>query len=201
MSEQTTSTGKPLCGAKTTGGRGPCRRVAGYGTPHLGYGRCKHHGGCTPAGIVSAERQAVQDRILTYGGPIDVEPATALLQEVHRTAGHVAYLGGIVHELEQAQLAGPVGSDGVNDQGIVMHPAYKPSVWVEMYQSERSHLARVCKMALDAGVAERQVRVAEQQGELFAGAIRAILTDLGVMNHPEAPAVVRRHLMALPSGA
>lgn len=142
----------------------------------------------------------MQERLLTYGGPIEVEPGLALLQEVHRTAGHVSYLGSVVADLEKAELTGPVGSDGMNDQSVIMHPAYKPSVWVEMYQGERSHLARVCKMALDAGIAERQVRVAEQQGELFAGAIRAILGDLGVLNHPEAPAVVRRHLMALPGG-
>jgi hypothetical protein len=60
-------------------------------------------------------------------------------------------------------------------------------------------LARVCKMALDAGVAERQVRVAEAQGELLASVIKAILTGLGLDKDQQdkAPAIVRRHLLAL----
>jgi hypothetical protein len=75
----------------------------------------------------------------------------------------------------------------------------KPSVWVELYQEERRMLARVCKMALDAGVNERAVRVAEQQGELLAGVIKAILEDLELTKEQRqsAPGVVRRHLTAL----
>jgi hypothetical protein len=55
------------------------------------------------------------------------------------------------------------------------------------------------KMALDAGVAERQVRVAEAQGELLASVIKAILGDLGLSKDQQAvaPGIVRRHLIAL----
>lgn len=191
-----------LCGAKSSRNPGrTCQNVAGAGTDHKGYGRCKHHGGATPSGRISAEKQMVQERMLIYGGPIEVAPDVALLQEVHRTAGHVAYLGQVVSDLEKAQLVGPVGSDGMNDQGVTYYPAYKPSVWIEMYQGERSHLARVCKMALDAGIAERQVRLAERQGEMLAEAVQGILKDLGVLHHPDTPEVVRRHLYAIDGGA
>lgn len=137
-------------------------------------------------------------KTINYGGALEITPEAALLQEVHRTAGHVSWLGLEVEQIEKANLVGPVGSEGTNDSGVTFHPGYKPSVWIELYQSERAHLARVCKMAIDAGIAERQVRIAEQQGEMLAGAIRAILEDLGVAGHPKAPEVVRRHLMALP---
>jgi hypothetical protein len=75
----------------------------------------------------------------------------------------------------------------------------KPSVWVELYQEERRMLARVCKMAHDAGVAERSVALAERQGEMLAGVIKAVLGDLGLSKEQQrgAPAVVRRHLTAL----
>lgn len=40
---------KPKCGAKTRAGGGhPCGRIAGHGTNHLGQGKCKYHGGCSP---------------------------------------------------------------------------------------------------------------------------------------------------------
>jgi hypothetical protein len=38
---------------------------------------------------------------------------------------------------------------------------------------------RVAKLAIDAGVAEQQVRLAEEQAKQLAAVIRAILTDLG----------------------
>lgn len=38
---------KPRCGAKTRSGT-PCKKEAGWGTDHLGQGKCKLHGGATP---------------------------------------------------------------------------------------------------------------------------------------------------------
>lgn len=36
-----------FCGAKTRAGT-PCRKTAGWGTDHVGVGRCRLHGGATP---------------------------------------------------------------------------------------------------------------------------------------------------------
>ena len=104
---------------------------------------------------------------------------------MRRTAGHVAWLGQVVAHLLHE---GDGYSESISDDGTrTLRPQTglkqmdmsgkfeKPSVWVELYQEERRMLARVCKMALDAGVAERHVRVAEAQGELFASTIKAIL--------------------------
>lgn len=40
------------CGAKTRAGS-PCRLPAGWGTDHVGEGRCKLHGGASPRGVDS----------------------------------------------------------------------------------------------------------------------------------------------------
>jgi hypothetical protein len=53
------------------------------------------------------------------------------------------------------------------------------NLWVKLYQEERDRLVRVAKAAIDAGVEERQVRLAEGQAQQLAQVIRAILTDLG----------------------
>lgn len=42
------------CGAHTKGAGKPCNRPAGWGTNHLGVGRCKLHGGATPNQMVHA---------------------------------------------------------------------------------------------------------------------------------------------------
>jgi hypothetical protein len=59
--------------------------------------------------------------------------------------------------------------------------------------------AKHAKLALDAGVKGRRVRIAEAQGELLASVIKAILGDLGLNKNEQtdAPAIVRRHLLAL----
>src|SRR4051794_2422133 len=44
-----------LCGAQRRNGD-PCRRPAGWGTQHAGYGACKLHGGSTPNGHVHAAK-------------------------------------------------------------------------------------------------------------------------------------------------
>jgi hypothetical protein len=48
--------GKMKCAAKTRAGT-PCQQIAGWGTDHVGNGRCKLHGGKSLGGIASATFQ------------------------------------------------------------------------------------------------------------------------------------------------
>jgi hypothetical protein len=177
-----------LCGAKTRSG-GLCAKQAGWGTRHQGVGRCRLHGGNSPTHNRAAERAMATRAVVTYGLPREVDPHTALLEELHRTAGAVAWLTGMVADLEESDAHGPVG-DGE-------HPRHEAHVWIRLYQEERGHLARVAKTCVDVGIEERRVRLAESQGELLAQVIRGVLSDLGVANHPQASTVVRRHLTAI----
>lgn len=51
---------RPLCGAKNRAGE-PCKRPAGWGTAHVGEGRCKLHGGNAgaPKGNANARTHAL----------------------------------------------------------------------------------------------------------------------------------------------
>jgi len=42
---------REYCGAKKRQGAGTCRLRAGWATDHVGFGRCKLHGGATPATV------------------------------------------------------------------------------------------------------------------------------------------------------
>lgn len=184
-----------ICGAKRSGrsqsGPGICCQPAGWGTDHQGYGTCRHHGGLLPSHTKKAQREIAQDMVKTYGLPKDIDPQTALIEEVQRTAGHVDYLNNLIQEIE-------------DDKGLTQRTetGVMPSVWIEMYQRERTHLVQVSAAAIRAGIAERQVRIAEEQGKLFAMVIKAIISDenLGLTNAQlaAAPKVVRKHLSALP---
>jgi hypothetical protein len=167
-----------------------CGQAAGLGTDHLGWGNCKFHGGSSPSHGIKARREMAEEAAATFGLSIRVDPMRALVEELWRTAGHVAWL--------KEQIEGLPGADDLlylTEQGL------KPRAFLDVYHREREHLTKVARACLEVGIAERQVKLAEEQGALVAMAIRAILDDLQLS--PEqaeaAPGIVRRHLSAIPT--
>ncbi len=186
----------PKCGAITRApgshdeppGR-PCAKEAGWGTDHVGYGRCRYHGGTSPthragAAKLKAETEAAK-AVATLGLPRDIEPVAALLEEVRRAAGIVAWLADRVAALPEGEL------HRVDGQALT-----------RLYGEERDRLARVAKFAVDSGVAERQIGISQQQGALLAIAIRGILHSLELTADQEfaAPKIVRWHLTVADAG-
>lgn len=200
--------GRLICGAKNKSGE-PC----GLG-PVPGAKRCGRHGGKAPQVKAAAERRLAEQAavkqmetaVRTLGLPVDIDPGKALLDEIHWTAGHVAWLREKVQELEAEQLVWgkEKHEDGVGPQGVVDVTTEKagPSVWYELYMKERDHLAKVCALALKAGIEERKVKLAESQGALVADVIRRILSALGLSPEQQAlvPQVVPAELRALAAG-
>ena len=188
------------CGGRKRPGPGLCRRPAGWGTSHAGVGRCKLHGGATPSHVNAAKRRSAARSAAVFGLPVEVEPVDALLQEVHRTAGHVAWLG--------AKIA-----SFANDSDLA--PGDEPGVWVRLYQAERAHQVRVAKACVDSGIAERQVRLAEAQGRQLADVLGVVVEGffalvgplvadpdaLARLRRDEAPAVIRAALAPLATEA
>ena len=170
--------------------------------------------------------------VRTLGLPIDISPTEALLQEVQWTAGHVKWLREKVQELDEqvTGFAAPEGEEDeveffshhpnhsrhglvwgktkITDKGSGPAPgvdsteAAAPSIWYELYAKERAHLVLVCSAAIKAGVEERRVRLAEQQGDLVAQVIRRILDalDLTPAQQGLVATVVPRELRLLASG-
>jgi hypothetical protein len=108
-------------------------------------------------------------------------PEAWFLEEIARGAGIIDWLGAQIDILPE-----PVRDDG-------SHPM------VEEHLRQRRHLREVCRDAIHAGVAERQVAVAEQHGAQVAAVIRAILGDMELTPAQLAlvPRVVPRHLRAI----
>jgi nucleotide-binding universal stress UspA family protein len=150
-----------------------CKRGA---TP--GLDKCYIHAG------ISRDQQQVIRAMATYGGPRDVAPAEALLEEVQMAAGHVAWLRAQVAALEPDALTWGVSEIAVKAatefRGTDVTERAALNVWLEAYHRERRYLLDVCKAALAAGCEERRVRVAEAYGMQLAGAITTILRKLGL---------------------
>lgn len=185
----------------------PCLALAGYGTGHPGYGNCKHHRGNLKGEIKKAAKEEAMEEYLRIMGPaIDVDPMDALLWCVRIAAGEVAYTTHKIELMEETQALGrPTeiteriggGKEGnyveTKEMPVALH------LWIQVRQNATDRLAKYSKMALDAGVAERQVRVAEQAGDELAMAIRSILDGLVLTADQElkAPDLVRSALIGL----
>lgn len=171
---------------------------------------CGIHGGKSKQARAGAEKRRSEERarklVETYGRKVTTTASEALLDEVQWTAGHVAWLRERVQEIEAG--ATPDGESaliwgktrrktGGEDWGETEEAT--ANIWLKLYQAERSHLVKVCAEAIKAGIEERRVRLAEQQGQLVAHAIRAILDDLGLTLEQQAKVseIVPRHLRAL----
>jgi hypothetical protein len=193
--------GDKKCGARKQDGS-RCGLAAGWKTDHPGYGPCAHHIGSTPIGRKVAAEEMGEELMAFYGTPVDTNPIEALLDEVSRTAGHIAWLG---QRIGQFQV--PIHLEEIDEQtGIqkLVVAGIPPEVegWLRVYQSERAQLVRVSKAALDAGVNERLVQIAEHQGAKIADAIDVILNalELTAAQRARIPYVVPNVLRQLTSG-
>jgi hypothetical protein len=192
------------CGAKNRNNGKPCQARAGLGTDHFGIGRCSKHGGNSPAGKRSAHRARAIQYVRTYGLQRTIAPHEALLEEVHRTAGIVQWLEERIREMEPDALVWGLSrqskTEGLSEAGEMtdvtrMEHIASVNIWLELYQRERKHLIDVCKTAIGCGIAERQVRLAEEHGKIIANVIAGILGQLGIdRGTEEVRAAIRSQL-------
>jgi hypothetical protein len=184
---------------------------------------CNSHGGAAPQ-VARARARREQEaeaarQVATLGLAVDITPTDALLQEVQWTAGHVHWLRSKVQELDEQELVWGMTAESEKDSDkngreTSSKMSAKPSIWYDLYAKERAHLVVVCTAALKAGVEERRVRLAEQQGDLVAAVIGRILDamlvalvaaglgdTLRAVWSETVPVVVPRELRAIAGGA
>lgn len=170
------------CGATTRAGH-PCRKPAGWGTPH-DVGRCKLHGGATPNGQRAARVTLAREQVQALGLPLGREdPSDVLLEEVRRSAVIVRWLHDRV-----AELGDLFDEDGLNPV-------------VALWERQRRHLADVAARAVAVGVARRHVELAEEQGRMAGEFLLRTLARLGIdTEEPAVRSIMRQELYLLSGG-
>lgn len=196
----------PRCNGHNKQGE-PCMRW-----PRRGATVCPRHGGKAPQVVAAAERRRqAEDLALaakTYGTPIEIDPATALLQELHRTQGIVVWLGALIAELEKEAIVWNKAEETdrpITDNGggglEVKHKAV-PHVLVQLYQTERAHLLRVAKDTVGVDAAGRLMAVWDQVGQTCVQLIERVLgadeLELTAVQRAAIPGLIVRELQALP---
>lgn len=179
------------------------------------------------------EAHAEAERMLARAG-VDADPVEHLLDSLYRAAALVEVWGRMVADLDNAsevdlrdqtgRLRGEqwwekveVGIDAegnpkykaipkadrllatTNEGRVHTHP------FVDEYHRALDRRAKYAKLAIDAGVAERQVQLAEDQATMVVAIYEAALAEIaerrGFDVDQNDRTVIARHLRALPGGA
>lgn len=197
--------GLPACSAHIVGGTQPARK--GHPctrNPMNGLSVCPMHGGRAAAARAVNRATNTQSKALAtlrrFGEPVNTTPTEALLDTVKWTAGYVAWLRDkVAGTRNDESLVWGVTREkrGGDDWGTTSEAG--PNVWLKLLGEWSDRLVRVCEAAIKAGVEERRVRLAEQQGALIADVIKAILADLGLTAEQQGKVaeVVPLHLRKL----
>jgi hypothetical protein len=182
------------CGAARKHDRGPCTRPAGWGTSHPGTGYCKLHGGSTPSGEQHGKKLAAQKAVAAFGLPREIDPDQALMEELWRCAGLVAFFERLISTGELPAEENATGRKRAVRLTQATMAGEQPSVWYAMFAQERDRMHAVAKTCKAVGIEERRVRVVEELGGQIAQVLRNVLGDLGVADDPRVPEIVRRRL-------
>lgn len=205
---------RAICGAAKRGRDSVCMRPPGWGTDHPGVGRCVDHSGNSKTELKKALKVAstqVGGDMLLWDGPpmghaVEVEPIDALLWCVHVAAGEVQYLTFRISQLTHDDVVGrPRRTVHEHGEGEKGHKDFHRDeeleeslhILIAERQKAMERLARFSKMALDAGVAERTVALAERQGDLIAQTLQLVLERLGI-NEERTPKTMARLERILP---
>lgn len=207
-------------GVELPEGPRPCKN-----RPLAGQDVCRSHGGGSPQAKAAAARRIQEEQarrvMVTYGERVEVDPGEEMLDLICWTAGHVRWLRARVQELEETTATIRVEDDDAEDghrqQARAKHSLVwgvtkdkiggddsgttyeaKPNIYLALYNSETDRLAKLCADAIKIGLKEREVRLAERQGEAMMRVLDGVLAELG--HNPADPAVagtVERHLRAV----
>jgi hypothetical protein len=173
------------CGAKTRAGT-PCRRLAGFATPHPGRGRCRAHGGLAPRAIVAAERAELLAEARRWADDHHADPGDLMLGLVRATSAHAALVERRLRERPD------------DDSALLL--------WHRLLESVQRTAADVAARAVSLGLEERRQRLAEREAALLAAAItdglREAFGDLATVERRTLFAdVVERRLLVLEGSA
>jgi len=171
----------PKCGAKTKSGK-TCKHFAGFGTVHLGTGSCKFHGGNTGNHL---KNHAKKELSQLMGEPIEMNPLDAILWCIRIAAGEVDWLSKKMAELEEEDFMESTES------GRQLH------LWARERKDASDRLVRYSNIAVNLGLAERAVKLAESYGLMIAQLIRGILSDLQLTPEQQiaSQAIIRARLI------
>lgn len=163
----------PRCGARKRQGEGTCTQVAGWGTDHVGEGRCKLHGGSTRSVAAGARLRLVENEARELFGKVAPTPIPIdnPLDAYRQLAGRVmAWLELMDSKLDDLQALGYESEYvGVQIQAVV-----------QLYERAMDRANHVLGTYARLKIDERLAAITEAQKLMVIRAIEAALDEAGL---------------------
>lgn len=160
-----------LCGAQKRQGGGTCTQAAGWGTDHVGTGRCKLHGGATTAQTARADRTRAEAETRAVLAELDVapvdDPLRALLDLAGQTLAWQQATASLVNQLDGIRYAGHNGAEQLRAE-------------VGLYERAMDRASSVLSAIARLNIEDRVARVTARQADVITGAVVAGLTAAGL---------------------
>ena len=121
------------------------------------------------AGVTTAagRKRAIEEirataRFGNFPIPADMSPVDILVDELKRSSGFCYWIESKMGEWSDELVE--LQTENIDDKGSMQIATNNKALWMDIWQRERAHLARVAKMCIDAGVDERRVQLAAALG-------------------------------------
>jgi hypothetical protein len=174
-----------LCGAHKKKG-GTCGRPAGWGTDHVGVGRCKLHGGCTPT-----QRKHAHLKLAERGAAVELaeagyEPVTDPVATLADVAGQARALLAIF-----ASKVDALG-DGIryeSEKGVEQLRAE-----MAIYERMLDRTAKFAGKLAELGFEERRLEMDEQDGRRLVEVLLAVIDAVFLLPGVNVKAEVQKRI-------
>nr|WP_202446860.1 hypothetical protein [Streptomyces sp. SID5468] len=187
MKPEQAADGTPQCGAqKRQGAPGDvCSLVAGWGTDHVGFGRCRLHGGNTRNQRAAARTEQAEAEARAVLADLNVEAVADPFAALARLAGQaVAWqeaISGMVQRLgDRIRYEGAAGTEQLRAE-------------IALYERAMDRAGQILGMIARLNIEDRMARVTERQAEALVSALEAGLAAAGITG---AAAVAARQAAA-----
>jgi hypothetical protein len=160
--------------------------------PLAGQAVCRFHGGNTANSRKAGQkifrekkaRELGERLAVTLGHPIDISPHDLVLDQIRRSAGHMAWYLSRIQALGAEDLVrGIRGVQKTIKEGFqagettVTDAGPEINALVDLYNRERKFGTDLAAKAITAGIEERRVRLAESQGTLLQGGLEWLVAQ------------------------
>lgn len=192
---------RPRCGAIKRDGSGePCGLPAGHGTNHVGWGRCRRHGGNTQSQQVAVQRLQAERACREFGIAVPTTPHAALKLELMSSYGQVLFYRERVRELMQREdgstdysrlvygstrasrttKTGREALGAVSTAEQTQQAESRPHVWITLLQEAERHHLRVAATCVQLGIQEQAVELLQAEAANLMRVVNLTLAKLGV---------------------